>query len=123
MMIICSLVKIITIHTYTSKKKDQANANNYCQVLIQHIHYIPNVHTIMDYRDVYTIYHSSSSYRAIGMDIPDSSSPPLPIIHRFRQVLRATTRILTGKNKKTKSMQRSVVDLNAILRTCAVVNQ
>ena len=31
------------------------------------------------------------------MDIPDplSLSPPLPIVHRFRQVLRATPRILT----------------------------
>ena len=29
------------------------------------------------------------------MDIPDTFSPPLPIVHRFRQVLRATPRILT----------------------------
>ena len=31
----------------------------------------------------------SSSCRAISTDIPDPLSPPLPIVHRFRQVLRA----------------------------------
>ena len=38
---------------------------------------------------------SSSSCRGIGTDIPDPLSLPLPVIHRFRQVLRATPRILT----------------------------
>ena len=33
--------------------------------------------------------------RAIGTDIPDPFSPPLPIVHHFRQVLRATLRIVT----------------------------
>ena len=33
---------------------------------------------------------SSSSCRAISMDIFDPLSPPLPIVHRFRQVLRLT---------------------------------
>ena len=39
--------------------------------------------------------YSSSSCHAISTDIPESLSPPLPIVHRFRQVLRATPRILT----------------------------
>ena len=38
---------------------------------------------------------SSSSCRATSTDIPDSLSPLLPIVHRFWQVLRATSRILT----------------------------
>ena len=38
---------------------------------------------------------SSSSCRAISTDIPDPFSPPLPITHRFWQVLRATPHILT----------------------------
>ena len=37
---------------------------------------------------------SSSSCRATSTDIPDTLSPPFPIIHIFRQVLRATPRIL-----------------------------
>ena len=32
----------------------------------------------------------TSSCRAINTDIPEPLSPPLPIVHRFRQVLRAT---------------------------------
>ena len=38
---------------------------------------------------------SSSSCHAIGTDIPDPSSQPLPTIHCFWQVLRATPHILT----------------------------
>ena len=38
---------------------------------------------------------SSSSCRAASMDIPDPLSQLLPIIHRFWQVFRATSRILT----------------------------
>ena len=37
----------------------------------------------------------SSSCRAISTDISDPFSPPLPIIHCFRQVLKATPHILT----------------------------
>ena len=33
--------------------------------------------------------------RAISTDIPDPFSPPLPIVHRFRQVLRASSHIYT----------------------------
>ncbi len=40
-----------------NKKNDMANTNNYCNVLTQYIHYIPYVHTIIDYNDVYPIYH------------------------------------------------------------------
>ena len=57
MMIICSLVKMITIHNHIHKKNHIANINNYCFVLTQYIHYIPNEHTSMDYNDVYAIYH------------------------------------------------------------------
>ena len=39
--------------------------------------------------------NSSSSCRAASTDVPDPFSPPLPIIHRFRQVLWITSRILT----------------------------
>ena len=38
---------------------------------------------------------SSSSCRAASMDIPDPLSPLLPIVHRFWQVFRATSLILT----------------------------
>ena len=38
---------------------------------------------------------SSSSCRAISTDIPDPLSPRLPIIHCFRHVLKATSRIGT----------------------------
>ena len=38
---------------------------------------------------------SSSSCRASSTDIPDPLTPPLPIVHRFWQVLRATSRILS----------------------------
>ena len=41
------------------------------------------------------VWHSSSSCRAASTDIPDPFSPPLSIVHCFRQVLRATSRILT----------------------------
>ena len=41
------------------------------------------------------IISSSSSCRVISTDIPDPLSPPLPIAHRFWQVLMATPRILT----------------------------
>ena len=36
-----------------------------------------------------------SSCHAISADIPDPLSPPLPIVHRIRQVLGAAPRILT----------------------------
>ena len=39
---------------------------------------------------------SSSSCRATSTDIPDPLSPLLPIIHRFWQVFRVTSRILTA---------------------------
>ena len=41
------------------------------------------------------ILHISSSCRAASTDIPDPLSPLLPIVHRFWQVFRATSRILT----------------------------
>ena len=44
---------------------------------------------------IYIYISSSSSCHAISMDIPDPLFPHLPIVHRFRQVLRATPRILT----------------------------
>ena len=43
---------------------------------------------------IYKYMYVSSSC-AISTDISDPFSPPLPIVHRFRQVLRATPRILT----------------------------
>ena len=42
-----------------------------------------------------TLYISSSSHHAISTDIPDPLSPQLPIVHCFRQILRATSRIGT----------------------------
>ena len=41
------------------------------------------------------MYYSSSSCRGISTDIPDPYSPLLPIVHRFWQVFRATSLILT----------------------------
>ena len=38
---------------------------------------------------------SSSSRHTTSTDIPDPISPPLPIVHWFRQVFRATSRIDT----------------------------
>ena len=49
----------------------------------------PHVHT-----HTHT-YISLSSCRATSTDIPDPLSPLLPIVHRLRQVFRATSRILT----------------------------
>ena len=43
----------------------------------------------------FSLTSSSSSCRVISTDMPDTFSPPLPIVNRFRQVLRATPRILT----------------------------
>ena len=46
------------------------------------------------FRKFYTlIYHHHHLF--ISTDIPDLFSPPLPIVHRFRQILRAITRIIT----------------------------
>ena len=63
-----------------------------------------NPHTILWYLEIQT-HHliptwrpdliSSSSWRAIGTDIPDHLSPPLLIVHCFRQVFSATHRIYT----------------------------
>ena len=39
--------------------------------------------------------YTSSSFHAISTDIPDPLSPPLPNVHRFCQVLGATSRIST----------------------------
>ena len=44
---------------------------------------------------IYIYISSSSSCRAGSTDIPDPLSPLLPIVHRPRQVLRTTSRILT----------------------------
>ena len=43
---------------------------------------------------IYIYIYISSCY-AISTDIPDPLSSPLPIVHCFRQVLRATSRIAT----------------------------
>ena len=40
-------------------------------------------------------HHHYHHRRVISTDIPDPLSPPLPIVHRFRQVLRTTPRIHT----------------------------
>ena len=44
---------------------------------------------------MFALSSSSSSCRVTSTDISDPLSPPLPIVHRFRQVLRATPNILT----------------------------
>ena len=56
-------------------------------------HVIQSTSTVRDVQNktyIYVcVYISSSSYRAISTDIPDLLSPLLPIVHLFRQVLRA----------------------------------
>ena len=47
------------------------------------------------YTYLYIRISSSSSFRAINMDIPDPLLPLLPIVHHLWQVFRATSRILT----------------------------
>ena len=44
---------------------------------------------------IYIYIHISSSCRAISTDFPDPLSPPLPIVHCFRQVFRTTSHIYT----------------------------
>ena len=44
---------------------------------------------------LFFIYNVIIIITIISMDIPDSLSPPFPIVHCFRQVLRATSRIGT----------------------------
>ena len=51
------------------------------------------VHLYLYFTDYFLM--SSSSCRATSMDIPDPLSPPLPIVHHFWQILRATPHILT----------------------------
>ena len=55
MMIICSLVEIIAIHTHIYKKTKKKNKRH--SLYKQCIHYNPHVHTIIDYNDVYAVYH------------------------------------------------------------------
>ena len=58
-------------------------------------HLMPNpVYTKLEH-GIITEYSSSSSCYAIVMDIPVPLSPPLPIIHGFRQVFRAISWIYT----------------------------
>ena len=57
MMIIFLLVKIITTLTHT-KKNDMPTIKNDYNFLTQYVLYIPYVHTIMYYNNVYIIYHS-----------------------------------------------------------------
>ena len=45
--------------------------------------------------DVLLLSSSSSSCRVTSTDISDPLPPLLPIVHRFWQILRATSRILT----------------------------
>ena len=52
------------------------------------------VHT-HEYIYIYIYIYISSSCRTASMDIPDPLSPLLPIIHRLRQVFKATSCVLT----------------------------
>ena len=56
---------------------------------------LPSVFINFSINIYYVWISSSSSCRAISTDIPDSLSSLLPIVHCFRQVLRATSRIGT----------------------------
>ena len=56
---------------------------------------ICNCSVILHRCDALYIPSSSSSCRATCTDIPDPLSSSLPIIHRFWQVFKATSRILT----------------------------
>ena len=69
----------------------------------------------------------SSSCHAISMDIPDSLSPPLPIVHCFWQVFRATSHIGTellyvraGFARPCKGVCRStsLTSLSLLLQQC-----
>ena len=62
----------------------------YILYLLPYIFYI----CIYCHKYLYTS-SSSSSGRAASTDIPDPLSPLLPIVHRFWQVFKATSRILT----------------------------
>ena len=44
---------------------------------------------------IYIYIYISSSCHTNSTDITDPHSPPIPIVHRFRQVLRAASRIYT----------------------------
>ena len=62
-----------------------------------------------------------SSSRAISTDIPDAFSPPLLNVHRFRQVLRATHRILTELLYEGSSWSGERVDRNTSLMSSSLL--
>ena len=64
-------------------------------VKLKTLRYQIRLHAMLANCDGLRVYISSSSCHAISTDIPDPLSPPLPIVHRFRWVLRAIPRILT----------------------------
>ena len=53
------------------------------------------IYNLSIYIAIYLSIISSSSCRAISTDIADPLSPPLPIVHRFWLIFRATPRIYT----------------------------
>ena len=86
------------------EKGATVNSASYCQFLKQYFTLFlewTSLVYLKRYNSVHkkftgSHHHISSSCRAISMDIPDPRSPPLPIVHCFHQVFRATSRIGTA---------------------------
>ena len=73
------------LHLIIQKKNNQSTICNLtCLYIYIYIYIYTHTHTSL-----------SSSCRAISTDIPGPLSPPLPIIHRFQQVLKTTPCNLT----------------------------
>ena len=66
-----------------------------CVCVYEYIYFYILTYTYICIHIYIYIHISSSSCRAACADIPDRLSPPLPIIHRLRQVFRVTSRVLT----------------------------
>ena len=82
--IVFSFINITTLHIYVIMPiKTQIASQNIWTLAEDFAFYV---------NDCYSM---SSSSRAASMDIPDPLSPLLPIIHRFWQVFRVTSCILT----------------------------
>ena len=100
-MIIIIIIRIIITITCSYLYTLVKYTSDYCDYFITSlVGWFYVISTFVGYsmpNSVYTNIHSSSSSscRAASTNIPDPLSPLLPIVHRFSQVLRATSRILT----------------------------
>ena len=83
-----NLPTVVWFHVFISNNINNMVSNNYFRLII-----VICLNSYLTNND--NPYSSSSSCHAISIDIPDPLSPPLPIVHCYWQVLRATSSIGT----------------------------